>query len=90
MNSAVLPTRRTPEDHDVVVREERRDTGLVYVLHVAPGADQYQLRTREEALAQAVSLAKQEGVRVWLTDEGYDFILLEDFRTTDALSLDES
>ena len=86
----MLPTRRTPENRDVVVREELRDKTLVYVLHIAPGADQYQLRTREEALAQAVSLAKREGVRAWLTDEGYDFVLLEDFRTTDSLSLDES
>jgi hypothetical protein len=66
--NAVLPGRRTPEDHDVVVREEKRDT---------------------EALAQAVSLARREGVRAWLTDEGYDFVLLEDFRTTDTPSLDE-
>ena len=72
-------TRTTPEDGDIVVREEKRGT-LVYVLHTAPGADQYEFRSREEGTAQAVALAKREHVRAWLTDEGYDFVLLEDFR----------
>jgi hypothetical protein len=72
-------TRTTPEDGDIVVREEKRGGTLVYVLHTAPGADQYEFRRREEGIAQAVALAKREHVRAWLTDEGYDFVLLEDF-----------
>jgi len=75
-------TRTTPEDDDIVVREERRGGTLVYVLHTAPGADQYEFRRREEGIAQAVALAKREHVRAWLTDEGYDFVLLDDFRET--------
>ena len=73
-------TRTTPEDGDIVVREEKPGGTLVYVLHIAPGADQYEFRRREEGIAQAVALAKREHVRAWLTDEGYDFVLLEDFR----------
>ena len=73
-------TRTTPENGDIVVREEKRGGTLVYVLHTAPGADQYEFRSREEGTAQAVALAKREHVRAWLTDEGYDFVLLEDFR----------
>jgi hypothetical protein len=69
----------------MVVREEQRDNTLVYVLHVAPGADQCLLPTREEALVHAVSLAKRDGVRAWLTDEGYDFVLLEDFRVVESI-----
>ena len=73
-------TRTTPEDGDIVMREEKRGGTLVYVLHTAPGADQYEFRRRDEGIAQAVALAKREHVRAWLTDEGYDFVLLEDFR----------
>ena len=74
-----------PEDGDIVVRQEERDGMLVYVLHTAPGADQYLLRTREEAVAQAVTFARREQVRAWLTDEGYDFVLLEDFRAVESV-----
>jgi len=73
-------TRTTPEDGDIVMREEKRGGTLVYVLHTAPGADQYEFRRRDEGIAQAVALAEREHVRAWLTDEGYDFVLLEDFR----------
>jgi hypothetical protein len=73
-------TRTTPEDGDIVIREEKRGGTLVYVLHTAPSRDQYEFRRRDEGIAQAVALAKREHVRAWLTDEGYDFVLLEDFR----------
>lgn len=76
----VSPPRTTPEDGDIVVRKEKREATVVYVLHTAPGADQYLLRTHEEAIAQALASATRQHVRAWLTDEGYDFVLLEDFR----------
>ena len=69
--------RSTPEDGDIVVREEQRDSKVVYILHIlhtAPGADQYVLRSREDAIKQAVTFAKRQSVRAWLTDEGYDFV----------------
>ncbi len=80
-----MVARTTPEDGDIVVREEKREGRLVYVLHTAPGADQYLLRSGEEAVAQAVTFAKREGVRAWLTDAGYDFVLLEDFRVVESV-----
>ena len=74
-------TRTTPEDGDIVVRQEKRYGTVVYVVHTAPGPDQYLLHTREEAVAQAVTRAERRNVRAWLTtDEGYDFVLLEDFQ----------
>jgi hypothetical protein len=81
----VLRTRRTPEDGDIVVREQQREGTLVFVLHTAPGADQHVLRNREEAVAQAVTFAKRQHVGAWLTDEGYDFVLLEDFRVVESV-----
>ena len=80
-----MAARLAPEDGDIVVREEEREGVLIYVLHTAPGADQYLLRTREEAVAQAVTFARREQVRAWLTDEGYDFVLLEDFRAVESV-----
>ncbi len=82
---AVMPTRSTPEDGDIVVLEEKRGGTLVHVLHTAPGADQYEFRRREEGIAQALALAKRQYVRAWLTDEGYDFVLLEDFREVELV-----
>jgi hypothetical protein len=76
--------RSTPEDGDVVVvQQEKRNGRRVYVLHTAPGPDQYVLRMRQDAVSQAKTFAQRERVRAWLTtDEGYDFVLLEDFRPT--------
>jgi hypothetical protein len=75
-----VTTRSIPEDGDIVVREEHREGMLVYVLHVAPGPDHCLHRTRDEAVAYAIMCATRDCVRAWLTDEGYDFVLLVDFR----------
>jgi hypothetical protein len=69
--------RTTPEDGDIVVRQETRAGTVVYVLHTAPGADQHLLHTHERAVAHALTLAERHGVRAWLTtDESYNFVLL--------------
>jgi hypothetical protein len=75
-----MPTRTSPEERDVVVQREKREGKRVYVLHTAFGPDQYLLRSRKEAIGKAVTCAKRGRVRAWLGDEGYDFVLLEDFR----------
>jgi len=75
-----MAVRNTPQDGDIVIRQESKQGTVVYVLHTAPGPDQYLVRSREEAVAQAVRVAKRQCVRVWLTDEGYAFRLVEDFR----------
>ena len=79
-----MPARSSPEDGDVVLEQERREGERVYVLHTAPGPDQYVLRSREEAVTQAVTSAKREHVRAWLTDD-YNFTLLEDFRVVESV-----
>jgi hypothetical protein len=80
-----MSTRTTPQDKDIVIRQEQREGTIMYVLHTAPGPDQYVLRSRDEAVARAVAFAKREHVRAWLTDEGYDFVLLEDFRVVESV-----
>jgi hypothetical protein len=69
-DGAVMPTRTTPEDGDIVVREELLGETPVYVLHIAPGADQDEFCRREEGIAEALALGERHHVRAWLADEG--------------------
>ena len=69
-----------PENGDIVVRQEKREGTLVYVLHTVPGPDQYLLRTREEAVAQALTFAKGARVRAWLASGESDVVLLGEFQ----------
>ncbi len=43
---------------------------IVYILGTAPGSDQYLLRTREEAVVQAVTFAERHRVQAWLLGDG--------------------
>lgn len=72
--------RSIPEDGDLVIRQDVRDDEAVYVLHAAPGADQCLLRSRGEAIAEALRFAKRHRVRVWWTNGDSDFALIENFR----------
>ncbi len=80
-----MSARTAPQNGDIVIRQENRAGSVVDVLHTAPGPDQYVLSTRKEAIAQAATVAKRQGARTWLTDEGYDFMLLEDFRAVESV-----
>lgn len=75
-----MATHSTPEDGDIVVRHGQRDGKYVYLLRTAPGPDQIVVQTRNDAVAQAVTWAKRQQVRVWMTNGDSDFTLLEDFR----------
>jgi hypothetical protein len=75
-----MPNRTTPEDGDIVVRDEIRGHTQAYVLHITPGPALYKFQRREEGIAHALALADRDRVRAWLTDDGYTFVLLEDFR----------
>jgi hypothetical protein len=87
-----MAARSIPEDGDVVLREEEREGMVVYVLDTAPGEadtargeDRSVLSMREEAIARALACAERQHVRAWLTDEGYDFLLLESFRAGEVV-----
>lgn len=75
-----VTARPTPEDGDLVVREHSRDGERVYSLHTAFGADQYLLRSRGEAVAQATVFAKGHRVRVRFSNGDSDLALIENFR----------
>jgi DUF2934 family protein len=89
LTKLVAMTRTTPEDGDIGVREETREGTLVYVLHTLGSGQYVLLRSRENAVAQAVRFAKREHVRAWLADEGYDFELLVDFRVVESIGTHE-
>jgi hypothetical protein len=74
-----------PEDGDVVIRDYVTDGRRVFALYTVPNPEQYVLRSREDAVGQAVIFAKREHVRVWLTDGGAGFLLLEDFRVVKSV-----
>jgi len=70
-------TRTTPENGDIVVRQEHRGGAVVYVLHTAPGPDEYLLPDADQAARHALALAERQGVRAWLTtDDSYEFVRL--------------
>jgi hypothetical protein len=50
-----------------------------------PGPEQFVLGSRDDAVKQAVIFAKREHVRVWSTDDGGGFVLLEDFRVAKSV-----
>lgn len=80
-----MPARTSPENGDILVRRETRDGVVVYVLRTAPGTDQYLLRTRTEAVVQAVTFADRQGVRAWLIDESDRCVPLTHGRLAEAV-----
>lgn len=79
-----MPVRLIPEEGDVIVREAHHNGTLIYVLHTAPGAGQFLVRTRPAAVEKAVAFARHAGVRAWLADERDACVLLEDFRRVES------
>ena len=72
--------RSAPEDGDIVIRQDEREGRVVFILHTAPGADQYLPHSREEAVAQALEFAQREHVRAWFDNGDDRFVLLGTFR----------
>jgi hypothetical protein len=75
----VMPARTTPEDGDIVVRQKSGKPS-VYVLGIPSAPAQFQVRTRDEAVAQALAFAKRQQVRAWFTKGDDEFVLLGTFR----------
>jgi hypothetical protein len=68
-----------PDDDDVVVREKRGNPSALYILGTPSTPAQFQVRTRDEAVSQALAFARRQHVRAWFAkDEA--FMLLGTFR----------
>ena len=66
-----------PDNDDVVVRQKSVKPS-VYILGTPSASAQFQVRTRDEAVAQALAFAKHQHVRAWFADD--EFVLLGTFR----------
>ena len=69
-----------PDHDDVVVRQRRGNPHVVYVLGAPTTPDQFSLRTREEAVAQAVAFARRQSVRAWFDKGDNTFLLRGTFK----------
>ena len=67
-----------PDSDDVLVRQKPPSTD--YLLGTFSAPDQFNLRTRDEAVSQAVARAKRHYVRAWFAKGDNDFVLLGTFR----------
>ena len=79
-----MTAQTAPQDGDVVVRREKLEGRFVYLLHTVPGTAQYVLRTREEAVAQAMTFAKRHGVCAWVSDGRDDCERLSEVRVAES------
>ena len=65
-----------PDTGDIVIRQERGDPAGIYYLLGTPATPECVIaHTLQEAVSQALTIAKRHGVRAWLTT-GNDFVLL--------------
>ena len=69
-----------PDKDDVVIRQKHGNPSTVYLLGTPAGPDQFILRTRDEAVSQALAYAKHQHVRAWFTSGDDTFVLLGTFR----------
>jgi hypothetical protein len=69
-----------PDKNDVVIRRKHGNPSTVCVLGTPSSPDQFTLRTRDEAVAQALAYAKRQHVRAWFAKGDDDFVLLGTFR----------
>jgi hypothetical protein len=73
-----------PNEDDVVVRQKRGNPSTVYLLGTPLAPDQFILRTRDEAVSQALAFAKRHQVRAWFANGDDEFLLLGTFRKEHA------
>jgi hypothetical protein len=69
-----------PDQDDVVIRQKRGNPSTVFLLGTPAAPDQFILRTRDEAVSQALAYAKHQHVRAWFTKGDDEFVLLGTFR----------
>jgi DUF2934 family protein len=74
-----------PDPDDVVVRLKSGNPSTVYLLGTPSAPDQYTVRTRDEAVSQAVAFAKRQQVRAWFTSGNDDLCCSERFERARSL-----
>ena len=69
-----------PGEGDVIVRQKHGNPSTVYLLGTPSAPEQFILRTRDEAVSQALAFAKRQQVRAWFANGDDEFVLLGTFR----------
>ena len=69
-----------PDNDDVIIRQKHGNPSTVYLLGTSLTPDQFMLRTRDDAVSQALAYAKRQHVRAWFAKGDEDFVLLGTFR----------
>ena len=69
-----------PDKDDVVIRQRPGNPHVIYLLGTPASPDQFSLRTREEAVTQAVAFARRHCVRAWFDNGDETLQLLGTFR----------
>lgn len=69
-----------PDKNDVVIRQRHGNPSIVFVLGTPSTPDQFILRTRDEAVSQALAYAKRQHAGAWFAKGDDDFVLLGTFR----------
>ena len=73
-----------PDEADVIIRQRHGNPSTVFVLGTPSTPDQFILRTRDEAVSQALAYARRQHVRAWFAKGDDDFVLLGTFREQQA------
>ena len=69
-----------PDSDDVIIRQRHGNPSTVYLLGTSFTPDQFMLRTRDDAVSQALAYASRQHVRAWFAKGDEDFVLLGTFR----------
>ncbi len=69
-----------PDKDDVIIRQKHGNPSVVDLLGTSLTPDQFTVRTRDDAVSQALAFAKRQHVRAWFATGDEDFVLLGTFR----------
>jgi hypothetical protein len=75
-----------PDRDDVVIRQKRGNPSTVFLIGTPAAPDQFILRTRDEAVSQALAYARKQHVRAWFAKGDAEFVLLGTFRNEEKES----
>jgi len=73
-----------PNKDDVVIRQKHGNPSTVFLLGTPAAPDQFIVRSRDEAVSQALAYAKRQHVRAWFAKGDDDFVLLGTFGTSES------
>ena len=68
-----------PDNNDVVIHRKNGNASGDYVVGTLAAPDQFTLRTRDQAIAHAITFARRQQLRAWMVKGEDDYVLLGSF-----------